>query len=94
MARVSVKKGAARLADVVDLVERGQEVELTRKGKVVAVLVPAARSGSPERRERAVDRAAALEARLQALRAQPHGRGRGMAPRRAESLVAQLHGRP
>jgi len=46
----------AKLADVLRKVEAGQEIAITRHGKIVARLAPWLKSGEAQDRQRAVER--------------------------------------
>lgn len=63
MDSISVFEARTRLSALLDQVERGQEIVITRRGKAVARLVPADESAEPP------DRPRAAVAALRALRA-------------------------
>jgi prevent-host-death family protein len=65
MQEFSVFEAKNKLSALLDQVERGSEIAITRRGKVVARLVPAASAGRPQ---------AAVE-RLRALRRTIAARG-------------------
>jgi prevent-host-death family protein len=65
MQEFSVFDAKNKLSALLDQVERGDQVAITRRGKVVAMLVPATSSG----------RAQAAAERLRALRQTIAGRG-------------------
>lgn len=69
MDQISVFDAKNRLSALLDQVERGEEITITRRGRPVARLVPAAR----------VVRDATLVDRLQALRDEIAGQGEGFA---------------
>ena len=58
MERVGIYEAKARFSDLVDRVQRGGEVTITKHGKAVARLVPAAQAGRSGRTEAfaAIDR--------------------------------------
>jgi prevent-host-death family protein len=62
--RVGVFEAKARLSELVAKAERGSEITITRNGKVVARLVPAARSRSKTRNAAVIDRIAAFSRSL------------------------------
>jgi prevent-host-death family protein len=65
MQEFSVFDAKNKLSALLDQVERGDEVAITRRGKVIAMLVPAA----------SADRAQAAAERLRVLRQTIAGRG-------------------
>lgn len=86
---VTASEARAALPRLLDRVEAGEEIELTRHGKVVAVLV------RPDvlhtRRARLVlARAAALEERLQRARERAWSDGNTITVDRALELVAEI----
>lgn len=89
MTTMTVSEARATLPEVLDRVERGEEVTLTRHGRPVAVVVrpDALRSRRAERGLLAAEqtRAALAAARERPLSAAPH-----LAAGRADELVAAL----
>lgn len=88
MTEMTVSEARARLPYVLDLVERGEEVTLTRHGRPVAVVVrpDALRS---RRAGEAMARARELRERLEQARTQPIPTV-GLEPGRADVLVAAI----
>lgn len=88
MVTVSVSEARAMLPQVLDRVEAGEEVVLTRHGRQVAIIVRPdalrARRAGP-----ALDAAATVKERLDAARRAPLPAS-GLSPERAESLVADV----
>lgn len=60
MDRVGVFEAKARLSELVDKAERGRETTITRNGKVVARLVPAARPRGKSPNAAVIDRITAF----------------------------------
>jgi prevent-host-death family protein len=58
MERVGIYEAKAKLSDLVERVQKGEEVTITKHGKAVAKLVPAVRTGKSSRAEAyaAIDR--------------------------------------
>ena len=56
MKQVGAFEAKSRLGQLLDWVESGEEVVITRRGKVVARLVPPNRAFDPERGRRAAQR--------------------------------------
>lgn len=56
MREVGAFEAKSRLGQLLDLVEAGEEVVITRRGKVVARMVPPDTPTDPERRRRAAAR--------------------------------------
>lgn len=65
MDRVGIFEAKARLSELVDKAERGRETTITRNGKVVARLVPAAKSRGKSHNAAVIDRIAAFSKTLQ-----------------------------
>ena len=88
MVTLSVSEARAALPQVLDRVEAGEEVVLTRHGRQVAVIVrPDAlrvRRAGP-----ALEAAATIRERLEAARRSPLPE-RGLSPERAEALAAEV----
>jgi antitoxin (DNA-binding transcriptional repressor) of toxin-antitoxin stability system len=86
---VNVSEARAALPRLLDRVEAGEEIEVSRHGKVVAVLVRPdalhARRGRP-----ALARAAALEERLQLARGRAWSDEDTITEQRAVELIAEL----
>jgi prevent-host-death family protein len=64
MDRVGVFEAKARLSELIARAERGQETTITRSGKVVARLVPAAKARSKHPNAQVIDRIAAFSRTL------------------------------
>ena len=64
MDRVGVFEAKARLSELVDRAERGVETTITRNGKVVARLVPAAKARGKSPNAAVLDRIAAFSRTL------------------------------
>lgn len=47
MDRISLAEAKAHLSEIIDRVEAGESVEITRRGKTAAVITPAARPKQP-----------------------------------------------
>lgn len=60
MTHVSVSEAKARFAELLRLVERGEEVVVTRHGKEIAQISPRRRKPTPEEKMAAIRRAQAL----------------------------------
>ena len=58
--QVTVQEAQKHLEDLLDRVESGEDVLLTRAGKTVARIVPLQRSAGREERRAALDRARAM----------------------------------
>ncbi len=85
---ISVSEARARLPEILDRVERGDEVVISRHGRPVAVVVrPEALRA--RRAEAAFAGAARIRERLEAARGQRLPEG-GISPERADTLVAEL----
>ena len=63
MERIGIHEARARLSELIERVQSGEEVVLTRRGKPVARLVPA-RAGKRRSRAAAVTRIRALARKL------------------------------
>jgi prevent-host-death family protein len=88
MGQISATDARAALPDVLDRVEHGEEITITRHGRPIAVVVPI---GSLRAR-RATDAFAAAD-RLRDLLAEAsidRGRPGELSPERAEQLVAEV----
>lgn len=86
---VNVSEARAALPRLLDRVEAGEEIEVTRHGKVVAVLVRP--DALHTRRARpALARAAALEERLQQARNRAWSDEHMITEQRALELIAEL----
>lgn len=68
MDRVGVFEAKARLSELVARAERGQETTITRSGKVVARLVPAARAPRENPNAAVIDRITAFSKTLKVKR--------------------------
>lgn len=77
------------LAHQLDLVQRGEVIEISRYGEVVAKIVPARRPRNAAAAE-AMRRADELGASLAAAREKPLIRG-SITAERAEELIADIH---
>ena len=89
MAELPVSEARASLPQVLDRVERGEEVTITRHGRAVAVLM------RPDllRARRASGASAEAERVAEVVRSGRHSRilaGGGLAADRAEELVAEI----
>jgi len=89
MTVVKVSAARAELPKLIDAVERGEEVTLTRHGRPVAVLVRPDRLRS-RRIEPVAQDAAEIRALLEAARNRPLSPGAQAAPGRAEELIAEV----
>lgn len=89
MSSINVSAARAELPKLIDAVERGDEVTLTRHGKPVAVLVRPDRLRS-RRAERVFADAAEIRELLEAARSRPLSPGAQVAPGRAEELIAEV----
>jgi prevent-host-death family protein len=85
----SVSEARATLPELLDRVEGGEEVAITRHGKVVAVLIGPERL-RVRRAEALYAEAAALHDRIEAARARPLSANVGLSPGRADELVAKI----
>ena len=47
MDRISLAEAKAHLSEIIDRVEAGESVEITRRGKTAAIITPAARPKKP-----------------------------------------------
>ena len=88
MVTLSASEARATLPEVLDRVEAGEEVVVTRHGKQVAVIVRPdtlrVRRAGP-----ALDAAAAVRDRLKTARRSPLPK-KGLSPRRANTLVKEV----
>lgn len=92
MVSLSVSEARASLPALLDRVEAGEEVTITRHGKPVAVLL-APQALRARSRSRAFEMAAQLRAGMEAARARPFSEFaplEGGSPTWADDLVAQL----
>ena len=88
MTTVSATDARQTLPALLDRVDKGEEIEISRHGRVVAVIVnPHALAA--RRARGAWERADEIGAMLEAARAKPIRRA-AMSPGRAEELVAQV----
>ena len=67
MITVSLTQARARLSHLLDKVESGQDVAITRRGKVVAHLSPASPSARPKKKPLQVKRLAEFRAKMPPL---------------------------
>lgn len=88
MKMMTVSEARARLPRILDLVEEGNEVSITRHGRPVAVVVRPDRLGSPKA-ESIMEAARRLHNELESAREAPLTATR-MAEERAEELIAEL----
>jgi prevent-host-death family protein len=85
---LTVSEARARLPEILDRIERGEEIMITRHGRAAAVVVrPDALR--PRRNEAVFAQAREIHRMLEEARAQPLGPGT-MTVERAEELVAQI----
>ncbi|MGB3412471.1 MAG: type II toxin-antitoxin system Phd/YefM family antitoxin [Microthrixaceae bacterium] len=89
MTSINVSAAPAELPKLIDAVIRGEEVTLTRHGMPVAVLVRPDRLRS-RRAEAALADAAEIGRLVATGRTQPLSNGGGLAPGRADELVAEI----
>jgi len=89
MPAVNISAARAELPKLIDAVERGEEVTLTRHGRPVAVLVRPDRLRS-RRAEDAFAEAAEIRTLLTSARSRPLSDGGGLAPGRADRLAAEV----
>lgn len=89
MATMTVSEARAALPEVLDRVEKGEEISITRHGRPVAVVVrpDALRS---RRAERTFQMAEQVRAALDAGRRRPLSSMPGITAERAEELVAAI----
>lgn len=85
MPTISITEARQTLAAQLDRVEAGEEVAITRHGRVVAVIVPPEHTRS-RRATAALERAESLQERLDRARKEPL-RAASISPERAEELV-------
>lgn len=88
MTIVSATEARQTLPSQLDAVEAGQEVRITRHGKVVAVLVSPTRLANP-RAQSVLESAARLRAELEEARSRPFPPST-MSAEYADELVAQI----
>lgn len=86
---MTASEARAALPRVLDLVEAGEEVTITRHGREVAV-VRSPRHERAGRTARMWDEVATLGQGLEEARRQPLDLGEGLPPGRADQLVADL----
>lgn len=89
MAAISVSEARARLPELLDQVEGGAEIVLTRHGKEVAVLI------RPDlvrvrRKSGLFEDAARLRRRIDQARYEPLGEDGGISADRAEEYIAEI----
>lgn len=89
MLAVSVSEASARLPELLDQVEAGSEIVLTRHGKEVAVLIRPDLVGA-RRSSGLFEDAARLRRRMEQARREPLGEGPGMSAERAEECIAEI----
>ncbi|MBL8775774.1 MAG: type II toxin-antitoxin system Phd/YefM family antitoxin [Acidimicrobiales bacterium] len=86
---MSVSEASASLAAILDRVVEGDEITITRNGRAVAVVIRPDRlrfrRGAP-----ALEEAERLRERMEDARRRPLSSTNGLAPGRAEELVAQI----
>lgn len=89
MSTVSVSAARTELSRLIDAVERGEEITLTRHGKPVATLVRPHGQHDPklDKLYAGVDE---IERLFHEARRRPLGSGPGLPPGRADELVAQI----
>ena len=86
---VSVSEARASLATILDRVLEGDEITLTRNGRPVAVMIRPDRLRH-RRASPVFEEAERLRERMEAARRRPLSSMTGLAPGRAEELVAQI----
>ena len=88
MAMITMSEARRTLAHQLDLVQSGEEIEISRYGEVVAVLVPPRRGRNAAAAE-AMRQAEEIGRRLEEARKQPLVPG-SMTEERAEELIAAI----
>ena len=89
MVSMTVSEARASLPALLDRVEAGEEVTITRHGKPVAVLL-APQALRARSRSRAFEMAAQLRTDLEAARKRPLDIGEGLDPEYADWLIAKI----
>ena len=93
MGSMSVSELRANLRDALDRVEKGDRIDITRDGRVVAVLAHASLL-RPKRATKAILGAELLRQRLEEARKRPltdTPEGPGLSVERAEEIVRWIH---
>ena len=93
MATISVSELRANLRDALDRVEKGERIDITRGGRVVAVLAHPSLL-RPKRVTKAILSAELLRQRMEEARKRPLGSlpdGPGLSAEYAEDLVRWIH---
>ena len=86
---MSVSEARASLAALLDRVVEGDEITITRNGRAVAVMIRPDRLRH-RRSAPILEEAERLRERMEAAGRQPLSEMKGLAPGRAEELVAEL----
>ncbi len=89
MSTINVSAARAELPRLLDAVENGEEVTLTRHGKPVAVLVRPERLRDPKLQSLYTG-ADELRALVESGRARPLGSSKGLTRRQADELVVEV----
>lgn len=89
MATIPVSEARARLPKLLDQVEAGAEIVLTRHGKEIAVLIRPDLVRVRRKSELSAD-AARLGSRIEQARHEPLGHGPGISAERAEEYIAEI----
>ena len=91
VATMTVSEARARFPELLDHVEGGEKITITRHGRPAALVVPLTRA--PRRSaaaERAIDGAAALHREMEAAARIPLAERPGISDEYAEALIAEI----
>jgi prevent-host-death family protein len=90
MASMSVSELRAHLRDALERVQKGEEIEVTRDGRVAAVLMHPSRIRMRTRAAEALAGAEQIRRRIEAARDLPLSATGGVSAERAEEMVAEI----
>ena len=89
MDELTVSEARSRLPELLDRVEKGEEITITRHGRPAAVLLRPDRL-RVRRGESAIDQARRIGQMIEEARHQPLGPGTAMDPAYAEEWIAEI----
>ena len=89
MDSLTMSEARARLPELLDRIERGEEITITRHGRPAAVLLRPDKL-RVRRGESAIDRAREIGRMIEEARQQPLGPGIDMDPAYAEEWIAEI----
>ena len=89
MDELTVSEARARLPEILDRIERGEEIAITRHGRPVAVMVGPDKL-RVRRGETTIDKAREIGRMIEEARHQPLGPGTPVDPEYAEEWIAEI----